>query len=44
MAAYVVLLSIPGLREKDVAAMKNLGSLTAGGAAAELVPGFPCVT
>ena len=44
MADYVVLLSIPGLREKDVAAMKNLGSLSAGGETADLVPGFPCVT
>jgi len=44
MADCVVLLSIPGLREKDVAAMRNLGSLTAGGETADLAPGFPCVT
>lgn len=44
MADYVVLLSIPGLREKDLAGMKNLASLTAGGETADLAPGFPCVT
>ena len=44
MSEYVVLLSIPGLREKDVAAMPALRELTAGGEIAELVPGFPCVT
>ncbi|HBO43164.1 MAG TPA: alkaline phosphatase family protein [Planctomycetaceae bacterium] len=44
MNPHVVLLSIPGLREKDVAAMPNLKELTAGGEMASLVPGFPCVT
>jgi len=44
MAQPAVLLSVPGLREKDVAVMPNLRRLTAGGAAAELVPGFPCAT
>ena len=44
MAKYVVLLSVPGLREKDVAAMPNLRELTAGGEIADLVPSFPCVT
>ena len=44
MAEHVVLLSIPGLREKDVAAMENFRSLVAGGETADLVPGFPCVT
>jgi predicted AlkP superfamily pyrophosphatase or phosphodiesterase len=44
MAEHVVLLSIPGLREKDVAAMPNLRELTAGGEIADLVPSFPCVT
>jgi hypothetical protein len=39
-----VLLSIPGLREKDVAVMRNLRTLTAGGEIAELTPSFPCVT
>ena len=40
----LVLLSVPGLREKDVAAMKNLREMTAGGEIADLVPSFPCVT
>jgi predicted AlkP superfamily pyrophosphatase or phosphodiesterase len=44
MAEPLVLLSIPGLREKDVAAMGHLRELTAGGEIAELTPSFPCVT
>jgi predicted AlkP superfamily pyrophosphatase or phosphodiesterase len=44
MTEHVALLSIPGLREKDVAGMKNLRELTAGGEIAELAPSFPCVT
>ncbi len=44
MSHKTILLSIPGLREKDVAAMPNLRQLTAGGEIAELVPSFPCVT
>jgi hypothetical protein len=40
----LVLLSIPGLREKDVAAMPALRELTAAGQIADLVPSFPCVT
>lgn len=44
MAEYVVLLSIPGLREKDVAVMPHLRELMAGGEIAELAPSFPCVT
>jgi len=44
MAQPLVLLSIPGLREKDVAGMRQLRRLTAGGEIAELVPSFPCVT
>ena len=44
MNPHVVLLSIPGLREKDVATMTRLKELTAGGEIASLVPGFPCVT
>ncbi len=44
MADCVALLSIPGLRQKDVAAMKNLQSLMAQGETADLEPGFPCVT
>ena len=44
MADCVALLSIPGLRQKDLPAMKNLQALTAGGETADLEPGFPCVT
>lgn len=44
MAEHVVLFSVPGLREKDVAAMPNLRELMAGGEIADLVPSFPCVT
>lgn len=44
MPERVVLLTIPGLREKDVQRMKNLRSLLAGGEIAELAPSFPCVT
>jgi hypothetical protein len=44
MSQPVILLSIPALREKDVAAMPQLRSLMAGGEIAELTPGFPCVT
>ena len=44
MTDRVVLLSIPGLRAKDVAAMPNLARLAGGGEQIELVPSFPCVT
>ncbi|MFZ1936606.1 MAG: nucleotide pyrophosphatase/phosphodiesterase family protein [Thermoguttaceae bacterium] len=44
MPKPIILLSIPALREKDVAAMPELRSLMAGGEIAELTPGFPCVT
>jgi len=44
MRKPVILLSIPALREKDVAVMPKLRDLTAGGEIAELTPGFPCVT
>lgn len=44
MADRVVLLSIPGLREKDLAAMPELRKLTAAGDLSALVPSFPCVT
>lgn len=44
MSRPVVLLSVPGLRERDVAGMPHLRELTAGGEIAELVPSFPCVT
>ena len=44
MSQPVILLTIPGLREKDLAAMPNLERHTAGGDIADLVPSFPCVT
>lgn len=40
----LALLSVPGLREKDVQAMPRLREALAGGEIAELEPGFPCVT
>src|SRR5687767_7049606 len=44
MPDFVVLISVPGLREKDDAAMPNLQHLTGRGDRAPLVPSFPCVT
>ena len=44
MPTPLILLSIPALREKDVAAMPRLRQLLGGGGIAELVPSFPCVT
>jgi predicted AlkP superfamily pyrophosphatase or phosphodiesterase len=44
MPQPLILLSIPGLREKDVAAMPQLREMTAAGQIADLVPSFPCVT
>ena len=44
MRDYVVFLSIPGLREKDVAVMKNLRNTVMGGEIADLTPSFPAVT
>ena len=44
MAEHVVLVSIPGLREQDLAAMPNLRALAAQGDQASLVPSFPAVT
>jgi predicted AlkP superfamily pyrophosphatase or phosphodiesterase len=44
MSDYVILLSVPGLRANDVAAMPNLSRLISGGERAMLVPSFPCVT
>lgn len=44
MSKPLILLSVPGLREKDVAAMTHLRQMTAGGEIAELSPSFPCVT
>jgi hypothetical protein len=40
----LILLTIPGLREKDLAAMPRLRAMTAAGQSAALVPSFPCVT
>ena len=44
MNEYVVLLSIPGLRAKDVSSMPRLAELVEGGDRTELVAGFPAVT
>ena len=44
MSKPLILLSVPALREKDVAAMRQLRELAAGGEIAELTPSFPCVT
>jgi hypothetical protein len=44
MARFVVLLSIPGLRSRDLSAMPNLSRLFVGGGNAILVPSFPAVT
>ena len=44
MSDHVILLSIPGLRSQDLAAMPNLTRLMAGGDRATLVPSFPAVT
>ena len=40
----LVLLSLPALREKDVANMPKFKAMMAGGEIAELTPSFPCVT
>ena len=42
MPEHVILLSVPGLRAKDLAAMPNLRALAAD--EMTLVPSFPCVT
>jgi predicted AlkP superfamily pyrophosphatase or phosphodiesterase len=44
MSDHLILVSVPGLRPKDLSAMPNLSRLTAGGDRAALVPSFPCVT
>lgn len=44
MTANVILLSIPGLRPEDLAAMPNLSAKFAQGEKAPLVPSFPAVT
>jgi hypothetical protein len=44
MSDHVILLSVPGLRAKDLASMPNLSALVSGGDQATFVPSFPCVT
>ncbi|MGA2060340.1 MAG: nucleotide pyrophosphatase/phosphodiesterase family protein [Thermoguttaceae bacterium] len=44
MPKSLILLSIPGLREKDVAIMPKLRQLMSGGEIAEFAPSFPCLT
>ncbi len=44
MSDHVILLSIPGLRKQDVAAMPTLAAMAAAGDVMGLVPGFPAVT
>lgn len=44
MHHYAVLLSIPGLRSRDLAAMPRLSALAASGSTVPLTPSFPCVT
>ncbi len=44
MPEYVILLSVPGLRQQDLAAMPQLQTLVAEGDCGELVPSFPAVT
>ncbi len=44
MPKSLILLSIPGLREKDVAIMPNFRRLMSAGEIAEFAPSFPCLT
>jgi hypothetical protein len=44
MPRNVVLLSIPGLRERDLSSMTTLARLATGGGYATLVPSFPALT
>jgi hypothetical protein len=44
MKPVVALLSIPGLRPRDMAAMPNLSATMQAGQQAVLAPSFPCVT
>jgi predicted AlkP superfamily pyrophosphatase or phosphodiesterase len=44
MTPNIVFLSIPGLRERDLAALPNLSALTSRGDRAPLVASFPAVT
>ncbi|MBL8848152.1 MAG: alkaline phosphatase family protein [Planctomycetaceae bacterium] len=44
MKHHAVLLSVPGLRARDVVAMPRLSALSKAGATVPLTPSFPCVT
>jgi predicted AlkP superfamily pyrophosphatase or phosphodiesterase len=44
MSDHVILLSVPGLRKQDLAAMPTLARLAQQGDQAQLSPSFPCVT
>jgi predicted AlkP superfamily pyrophosphatase or phosphodiesterase len=44
MPQNVILVSIPGLRERDMSSMPNLARLATGGGYAALMPSFPAVT
>ncbi len=44
MPEYVILLSVPGLRQQDLGQMPHLRALVEGGDCAPLVPSFPAVT
>ena len=44
MSDIVLLLSVPGLREKDIDRMPNLKSLASAGDCSQLAPSFPAVT
>lgn len=43
-ADYLIFVSMPGLRMRDLAHMPRLAALAKSGSACELVPSFPCVT
>ena len=44
MPQFVILVSVPGLRERDLSSMPNLARLAIGGGYASLLPSFPAVT
>ncbi|MDO4425933.1 MAG: alkaline phosphatase family protein, partial [Planctomycetia bacterium] len=44
MMRNIVFLSIPALREKDLAKLPALNRIMSKGAQAQLTPSFPCVT
>ena len=44
MPQYVILVSVPGLRARDLSSMPNLARLSTGGGYASLLPSFPAVT